>query len=114
MPTTGANLGIIRAWAERESGWKAGMDGNLLKLDTLVMAGVKDRDLATPPGSPSAGHRYIVAASPTGAWSGHAGDLAVYDGSAWVFYTPKKGWLVYVDDEDLFVKYTTTWGLSGI
>ena len=32
-----------------------------------------DRDLATPPATPSDGARYIIAASPTGAWTGHAG-----------------------------------------
>ena len=30
----------------------------------------KDRDLATPPGSPAAGDGYLVAAAPTGAWTG--------------------------------------------
>ena len=42
----------------------------LRDLDTLVQLSVLDRDLATPPGSPSAGDRYLVATSPTGAWSG--------------------------------------------
>ena len=39
-------------------------------LDTLAQLAVLDRDLSTPPASPTAGARYIVAASPTGAWSG--------------------------------------------
>ena len=38
-------------------------------LDALVQLAVLDRDLAAPPGSPSDGQRWIVAASPTGAKS---------------------------------------------
>jgi Protein of unknown function (DUF2793) len=41
-------------------------------LDALAHLVVQDRDLATPPGSPADGQRWIVAASPTGAWAGHA------------------------------------------
>jgi hypothetical protein len=114
MPTTGSNLGIIHSWAERESGWKAGMDANLLKLDTLVQLSVKDKDLATPPGSPATGDRYIVAGSPTGAWAGHATHVTVWSGAAWIFYAPKAGWFSYVEDEALFYKFTTSWVTSGI
>ena len=38
-------------------------------LDALVQLAVLDKDLATPPGSPAAGARYIIGAAPTGAWS---------------------------------------------
>jgi len=39
---------------------------------------------ATPPASPSAGY-YAVAASATGDWTGHDGELATWTGSAWSF-----------------------------
>ena len=110
MPTTGPNLGIQHSWASRESGWNTGMDANLKKLDALVMGQVKDKDLATPPGSPANGDRYIVASSPTGAWAGHTGELAVYEVSAWAFYAPKNGFVVWVDDEDrLYVYNASAW-----
>lgn len=64
-----------------------------------------DRDLATPPGSPAQGVAYLVAASPTGAWTGHAGAIAFYLGSAWAFITPTEGHLAWVKDEDVFVLY---------
>lgn len=54
-------------------------------------ASVLRADLSAPPGSPSGGDRYVVAASPTGAWSGHAKAIAVYGGGAWTFITPTKG-----------------------
>ncbi len=116
MPTTGPNAGMIHSYASRESGWNVGMDANLKKLDALMGGGVKDKDLATPPGSPADGDRYIVAASPTGAWVGHATHIAVWEstGSAWTFYTPKKGWLLYVDDEDKYYKFTTLWVITAV
>ena len=47
-------------------------------LDALVQLAALDRDLASPPGSPSDGQRWIVAASPTGAWAGHAKHIAAW------------------------------------
>lgn len=51
--------------------------------------------LATPPGSPATGDPYIVAASPTGAWTGQATKIARWSGSAWEFQTPSTGRVVY-------------------
>ncbi len=38
-----------------------------------------------PPGAPTTGKRYTVGSNPTGAWGGHAGQTATWDGAAWVF-----------------------------
>ena len=72
----------------------------LRTLDALVQLMVLDKDLASPPGSPADGDRYIVAASPTGAWSGHAGKIAAWQDGAWAFYTPREGWRAWLADED--------------
>lgn len=71
------------------------------KLDQLVQLRVLDKDLATPPGSPSDGAAYIVAAGATGAWSGKAGQIAYWRTATngWAFLVPANGWLVWVDDE---------------
>lgn len=87
-------------------------------LDTLAQLAVLDRDLATPPASPVAGVRYIVAASPTGAWDGKASQIAAWDGAAWLFHTPEPGWLAFVVDENGLVVWTgSAWqptvGLDG-
>lgn len=80
----------------------------LIMLDSVVL-GVKDKDIATPPGSPSVGDRYIVAASPTGAWVGHATHIAQWDGTAWAFTTPSSGYTVLVIDEfELYAWNATT------
>src|SRR5882724_1106982 len=63
-------------------------------LDALLQATALNYT-ATPPGSPAAGDLYLVAASPTGAWSGHAQAVALYIGGTWEFHTPAEGWLCY-------------------
>jgi hypothetical protein len=68
-------------------------------LDALVQLAVLDRDLTSPPGSPADGERWIVAASPSGAWASHAGEIAAWQDGAWRFYAPQVGWFVYVVDE---------------
>lgn len=72
-------------------------------LDALVQLAALDRDLTAPPSSPSNGQRYIIAASPSGAWSGHAGHVAAWQDGAWLFTTPRTGFLAYVVDEAAFV-----------
>lgn len=79
-------------------------------LDALVQQAVLDKDLAAAPSSPADGDRYIVAASPTGAWAGQAGKVTAYQDGAWAFYTPREGWLAWVADEDvLYVHDGTSW-----
>jgi hypothetical protein len=87
-------------------------------LDTLAQLAVLDRDLATPPSSPGAGARYIVAASPTDAWTGKANEIAAWDGAAWLFHSPEAGWLAFLVDENGLVVWTgsawqPTTGLDG-
>lgn len=72
-------------------------------LDAIVQLGVLDRDLTAPPGSPANGARYIVGASPTGAWSGHASSIAAYQDGTWMFHAPSEGWIAWVGDEDAAV-----------
>ncbi len=72
-------------------------------LDAIVQLAVLDRDLTAPPGSPADGARYIVGTSPTGAWSGHAGNIAAYQDGAWMFYAPVEGWIAWIGDEDVAV-----------
>jgi Protein of unknown function (DUF2793). len=74
-------------------------------LDAMVQLGVLDRHLSAPPASPAEGARYVVAASPTGAWTGHAGKIAAYQDAAWAFYAPQEGWLTWVADEDIVVAW---------
>jgi hypothetical protein len=78
----------------------------LRALDVLVQLAVLDRDLAAPPGSPAEGQRWLVAGSPTGAWGGHADEIAAWQDGDWEFYAPQPGWLVYVVDESSLLAWT--------
>ena len=71
----------------------------LLAIDALVHCAVKDKDLAAPPAAPAEGDRYIVAASPTGAWAGKAGMIAAWQDGVWRFYAAKAGMIAFAVDE---------------
>ncbi|MFN0192656.1 MAG: DUF2793 domain-containing protein [Aestuariivirga sp.] len=77
----------------------------LLRLDAQVQLAVIDRTLASPPVTPADGDRYLVAAAPTGAWSGHAGEIAYYEASVWRFAAPQAGWRLWVEAEAAFLVF---------
>lgn len=110
-PRGGLNYG----WSLAENGWNTGMDANLLRIGRFGFhLSVKDRGLSAPPGSPAAGDSYIVAAAPSGAWTGHATHVAVWDGAAWVFATPRLGWLAYIEDESVLSIFKAGAWSSGV
>lgn len=86
----------------------------LRTLDALVQLAVVDRDLDTPPAAPDEGARYIVGASPTGEWAGHARAISAWQDGAWAFYAPRVGWIAWVQDEDLAVAWDgASWTALG-
>lgn len=112
---TEGRFGLQYGWTIGESGWSVGMDANLLKLGRVgVHLSIKDRDLIAPPGSPTSGDTYVVAASATGAWASHDGHVAVWDGAAWQFYIPRVGWVAYVEDEEKLTAYKAAGWSAGI
>ncbi|CAA2141813.1 hypothetical protein HYPP_02835 [Hyphomicrobium sp. ghe19] len=81
-------------------------------LDCLVQLSVESRALTAPPSAPADGDRFLIAASPTGAWSGHANEVAAFQDGAWAFYRPKDGWSAWVADEGALLIYTAgAWSL---
>lgn len=75
---------------------------NRLTLQLYVVTLI-DKDLDTPPVSPSYGDCYHLGSSPTGAWAGQAGKIARYSdqgGGLWLFSTvPTEGMMAWVVDE---------------
>lgn len=65
----------------------------------------------TPPGSPAAGVHYLTGAAPSGAWSGHARQVARYEGGVWAFYTNYGGARIYNKDSRQELIYDASTGL---
>ncbi|MFZ2909563.1 MAG: DUF2793 domain-containing protein [Candidatus Desulfobacillus denitrificans] len=114
MASTDPNLGLTYGWTLGESGWNVSMDANLKRLGAVVGLSVKDRDLATPPASPVDGDRYLIPVAATGVWAGKANQIAVRVASTWEYYTPKVGWLCFIEDEAMLSAYKTTGWSAGI
>ena len=71
---------------------------------------IADRDLTAPPGSCADGACYLIAATATGAWATHDGQLAISVGvnaaSGWYFLTVAvEGVEIWVQDENLLIRY---------
>lgn len=111
MATT-AHMGVTLV-EQAQASKEVTVNEALSRLDAVLNTGAKDKDLATPPGSPVAGDVYIVAGSPTGDWAGHAGKLAFFD-QIWRFITPREGLTLWVNDEDALYTYDgAAWGKTA-
>lgn len=110
---TGPHQGVKYGWDVGESGWKPGMDANLRLFDMVLQLTVESR-LNTPPGSPPANARYIVGTLASGAWIGHANEIAYWNGSAWEFWVPREGWHAYVKSGGTLWRYTTGGGWADL
>lgn len=71
---------------------------------------VEDRDLTAPPVSCANGARYLIAATATGAWATHDGELAIAIGAnasnGWYFAdVARHGNQLFVRDEDLLIEH---------
>ena len=71
----------------------------LRRLDGLVQL-IVQTESSTPPGSPAEGRCFAVGASPSGAWSGKAGKIALFEDGGWTFMTPRTGWIGWFVDAD--------------
>lgn len=76
----------------------------LVLLDAVVQLSVEERR-SSPPASLIESARYIVAAGPTDAFAGHAGDVAAVQDGTWLFFQPAEGWVAWVAAESAAVVY---------
>ena len=83
----------------------------LLAFDSLYRGVVISSTLTSPPGSPSEGDCYIIAGSPTGAWSGQANNITFYF-NGWQFITAKNEMRLYDEGSSCWRVYhsgSSTW-----
>jgi hypothetical protein len=76
-------------------------------LEAVAARVVVDKDRTVPAGTEVDGDCFIVPASPTGAWTGKAGNIAVKVSTAWVFIAPWAGLTFYVQDEAINYRYAS-------
>lgn len=75
-------------------------------VDALLQGGVLDRELTSPPGGEIEGDAYLLADSGlSGAFAGHASDLAVFQGGGYRFYQPRAGWLLWVEYDGAYYRF---------
>lgn len=93
-------LGLRAYWTVGSNNWDQQHDPDTRKLSVLVQAAVISRTTNLP-GSPSNGDIYIVPVGQT-----NENQIAARDNGAWVYFAPAEGFLVHVNDDDEFVKWT--------
>jgi hypothetical protein len=89
------------------------LNESLSILDGLIHLAVLTRTLATPPVSSQDGDRYLIAPTPTGEWTGHAGEIALRMEGAWRFLEPREGWRMWVSDENAALTFDGANWISG-
>lgn len=104
--SSGPNLGLLVNGALGDQHYSELMRF-LRGVDLLVQPSVLSATLATPPATPADGDAYIVAASPTGAWTGYTNAIARWSAvlGAWEFLAPKNGWTVFNRADNYSYRY---------
>jgi hypothetical protein len=87
----------------------------ILRSQTIPDYFVVSQGDTTPPGSPSLGDQHIIGAAPSGDWASKAKNITTWTARGWIFRTPQRGQIVWVNDEDTFYHYSDadTW-VQGI
>jgi hypothetical protein len=75
-------------------------------LDAILHISVASRKQAAPPELPPVGTRYLLPAASTGAWEGHDDELAAFMDDEWFFFTPQRGWIMHIADENILTFYS--------
>lgn len=84
-------------------------------IDGLLQLSVISRTLSTPPITMADGDRYLVGAGPADDWVGQAGQVALHMDGAWRFLTPRKGWCIWIEAENVFLVFDgTSWGVPPL
>lgn len=112
------NLGLEGGWTPQvgstpgETGWGEEMNANLQMLDAIIQLSVLSVVAPTPLVTTD-GTRYCVPASgATGAFAGHANQVASRVNGAWKFYTPRVGWMAQNQgDNKMYLYNGANWTL---
>ena len=85
----------------------------LIRLDALTQPVALSATVATPPAAVD-GDAYIVPDGATGEWTGREKTVAVHDNGGWLFLTPRRGWRVWIEDQDDYATYVADRWISAL
>jgi hypothetical protein len=74
-----------------------------------VIEGVSD----TPPVYPQDGGCWIVGSTPTGAWAGHASEIACYQAGSWLFAPAVNHMRVFDRSSSVYLHFNERWSLPA-
>ena len=80
----------------------------LTRLDALVHL-VVEQETNSPPATLEPGQSWLVGSVPTGAWVGHAADIAWQQGGSWVFAKPVPGMKAFDKSTGQQILYDESW-----
>ncbi|WP_088184324.1 DUF2793 domain-containing protein [Sphingobium sp. Z007] len=80
----------------------------LMLVDALLHGRVESADLSAPPGAPTEGQCWIVAAGASGAWTGQVDAVALWTAGGWRFIAARTGLRVVVADRNHALFYDGT------
>ena len=106
--TNTPNLSLPQWAAGQDQPWTS-VNEALQLIDASVQLSVISNALSTPPGSPSEGDRYIVAATASGAWVGWEDSIALWVGGVWARLEPVAGWKAWVNSESALFVFDGGW-----
>ncbi len=87
----------------------------LALADIAVQAVVQSVAPASVPSSPVIGQCWVVGASPTGAWAGHAGAIAAWTSGGWRFVAPFEGMQAWsIVDAVTVRRGASSWIVGGL
>lgn len=84
----------------------------LTLLDAAVQP-VVESEAAAPPASPLSGQGWLVGSTPSGAFGGHAGSIAVWTAGGWRFVAPFEGMTVWRRDAEIVLRYDSGGWVGG-
>lgn len=75
----------------------------LARLERWTFPHVHSRTVDSPPSAPGIGAAWLVPEGAAGAWAGHSGDIAEWNGSEWTFLPAPEGMMLSVRDEEVVI-----------
>lgn len=86
----------------------------LQRLDLVTQLTIAQFGSLAPPTAPAAGECHALGDVPVDAWDGHAAQIAMWNGSAWVFVTPLEGWLAWDLSQGVLRRFATATGWEAV